>query len=137
MNLSIQVFKYASIITTIPKLGKDPQSPSSNRPISLLNTNIKLFDRVIARRLMPLMPSLIHLNYVGFIPGRQAPDPTRCLLNLIQRCNSRKMLSLLLGEKAFGRVYWGFLKRNYINFEFKDGSILLYSPSTPILGQKY
>lgn len=102
-----------SVITTIPKPGKDPQLTQNYRPISLLNTYIKIFSQVIARRLLPLLPALKHPGQVGFIHGRQAPDATKRLITLIHSLEHQKMPSLLLSldaEKEFYRVHWGYLK---------------------------
>ena len=57
-------------ITVIPKEGKDPAECGSYRPISLLNTDLKLFTKVLASRLQPWLPELVDLDQVGFIPTR-------------------------------------------------------------------
>ena len=52
-------------ITIIPKEGKDSTLCSSYRPISLLNSDIKIFAKILAG---------IHADQVGFIPGREGRD---------------------------------------------------------------
>lgn len=55
-----------SHITLIPK--KDgPQIVSDYRPISLLNTSLKLLTKLLANRLQGVIKSLIHKNQYGFI----------------------------------------------------------------------
>lgn len=61
-----------SQIAVIPKLGKDPSSCSNYRPISILNVDLKLFLKMIANHVAPLLPNSIHSNQVGFIPGQEA-----------------------------------------------------------------
>lgn len=51
-------------ILLILKEGKDPTVPASYRPISLLNTDIKIFAKVIVERLKPL-PSWFNSDQVG------------------------------------------------------------------------
>ncbi|DAZ96937.1 TPA: hypothetical protein N0F65_012040, partial [Lagenidium giganteum] len=40
------------------------------RPISLLATDYKIFTRVLANRLRPLLPSIGHPGQAGFVPGQ-------------------------------------------------------------------
>lgn len=100
-------------ITVIPKPGKDPNVCGNYRPISLINTDLKIYAKMIANRLRPLLPSIIHPDQVGFIPGREARDNTIRTLSLISHSKSKSDPICLLSvdaEKAFDRVDWDFLK---------------------------
>lgn len=94
-------------ISVIPKDGKDPTQCGSYRPISLLNTDLKLFTKIIASRLQQHLPQLIHLDQVGFVPTREARDNTTKVLN-IYMANLTKTLSTD-AEKAFDHVNWDFM----------------------------
>lgn len=72
----------ATIITLL-KPGKEPNLPQNFRPISLLNVDVKLYAKMLAHRLRNLLPKLINFNQVGFVLGRQTPDATRRMLNLL------------------------------------------------------
>lgn len=74
-------------ISVIPKEGKDPAECGSYRPISLLNVDLKLFTKVLALRLQPLLSQLVDLDQVGFVPTREARDNTIKALNLVQYAN--------------------------------------------------
>lgn len=50
----------AALIITLTKPGKEPTSPQNFHPISLLNLDLKIYAITIARRLMIIMPDLIH-----------------------------------------------------------------------------
>lgn len=56
-------------ISLIPKPGKDSSSCANYRPISMIGVDLKIYPRVLADKLQPLMPGLIHLDQVGFVRG--------------------------------------------------------------------
>lgn len=70
-------------ISVIPKEGKDPTTPQSYRPISLLNTDVKILAKILANRLKHLIPQVVHLDQTGFITGREARDNSIRAIQLI------------------------------------------------------
>ena len=58
-----------SYITLIPKVD-NPTKALDFRPISLLNTSMKLIAKLLANRLQQVIQSLIHKNQYGFIQSR-------------------------------------------------------------------
>lgn len=63
---SFPVDTLRAYISLIPKEGKDPLL--CYRPIALLNSDLKLFAKILANRLLPHIPSLIHRDQAGFVP---------------------------------------------------------------------
>lgn len=59
-----------SHITLIPKQGKDQKDISNWRPISLMNTDMKIFSHLINNRLKLLIPNLVHPDQSGFVYQR-------------------------------------------------------------------
>lgn len=99
-------------ITVIPKDDKDPTICSSYRPIYFLNTDLKLFTKILVTRLARHLQSLVHLDQVGFIPTRETKDSTIKVLNLILVANHTHTPSVFIntdGEKAFNRVNWEYM----------------------------
>lgn len=89
---------------TLPKPGKEPDSPPNFCPISLLNTDLKLYARIVAQRFAPIMPHLIHTDQVWFTLGKQAPDATRKILNRLhftEKHNISTLFFTLDAKKAF------------------------------------
>lgn len=103
----------AAHIAVIPKEGKDSSAVANYRRISLLNVDIKIYAKVLANRLLPLVPDLISLDQVGFVPGREARDNTIRTLNLHHWLTSSKSQGFFLSldtEKAFYRVAWDYMQ---------------------------
>ena len=62
---------YEAIITLIPKPDKDPTKKQNYRPISLMNTDVKILTKILANRIQQYIKRIIHHDLVGFIPGLQ------------------------------------------------------------------
>lgn len=71
-----------AFITLFPKPDKDPSLPDNYRPITLLNSDYKIFTQILANKLSPLLITLIHRDQVGFVQTRHAGDNTRQTIDL-------------------------------------------------------
>uniref|UniRef100_A0AAQ5ZBJ0 Reverse transcriptase domain-containing protein n=1 Tax=Amphiprion ocellaris TaxID=80972 RepID=A0AAQ5ZBJ0_AMPOC len=113
-------------IKLLLKPDKDPTLPSSYRPLSLINTDIKIISKALASRLEKIIPSIIHSDQTGFINGRHSTNNIRRLLNLIsltQRHNKEAIVMSLDAEKAFDKVNWSFLFAVLHKFGFGESFI--------------
>ena len=63
-------FYEATIILT-PKPQKDPTKTENFTPISLMNIDAKIFNKVIANRIQEHIKAIIHPDQAVFIPGMQ------------------------------------------------------------------
>lgn len=101
-----------ALISSLLKRGKDPTDCSSCRPLSLLNSDLKIFAKLLTRRLECYMPSLVNSDQTGFIKSRLAMDNVRCLLHIIDAAtdNSTPISVLSLDAmKAFVQLEWSYL----------------------------
>jgi hypothetical protein len=71
-NICLQSLN-GSYITLIPKVD-GPTKVSDFRPISLLNTSIKIITKLLANRLQLVIMTLIHQNQYGFIRSKTIQD---------------------------------------------------------------
>ena len=63
----------ATFITLVPKEGQ-AHRPKQYSPIALCNVIYKLLTKVIARRLKPILPTIISLEQSGYVEGRKILD---------------------------------------------------------------
>ncbi|KAJ1122782.1 hypothetical protein NDU88_001266, partial [Pleurodeles waltl] len=93
-----------AIIVPLLKPGKDPTGMGAYRPLSMLNLDYKILSKALATRLLPLMPSFIHPDQAGFIPGRNTAGNIRRLFSVMNGITSSTESPGILAvdiEKAF------------------------------------
>ena len=62
---------YEASITLIPKPDKDPTKKENYKPISMMNMDAKIFNKMLASWIQKYIKRIIHHDQVGFIPGMQ------------------------------------------------------------------
>ena len=124
-----KAWKSASTIM-IPKPGKDPHDPLSYRPISLLNVMGKIFEKILASRLAPLLEShrLLPDQQFGFRSQRSTINP---LMELhtdstrhsnLKECTAAVFLDI---ERAFDKVWHDGLIHKLISLQLNPAFIQL------------
>lgn len=112
-------------VRLLPKKG-DLSSLRNWRPISLINCDAKVFTRIIAKRLGPMMKKVINPYQTGFIPQRFIGDNGLALSMIIEQAQGYHIpgVGLLLDqEKAYDRVHPVYLGKVMAALGFPSTSI--------------
>ena len=109
------------VITLIEKKGKDRLDIANWRPITLLNADYKLLTKTLGHRLKTVLPSLIHKDQNGFIPGGSIFFSSHTLRDILFYCKKENINLILLAldyAKAFDSVDFQFIYKTFEHFGF-------------------
>jgi hypothetical protein len=109
-----------TFLTLIPKEGK-AHHPKQFRPIALCNVIYKLLTKVIARRLKPILPTIISLEQSGYVEGRQILDSIILAHEVIHSLQNTKTPGMLLKldlSKSFDKISWDYMQEMLLAFGF-------------------
>ena len=89
-NAIIQIYKqgrlhdsaHQGVLNLIPKGQKDTHVLKNLRPISLLNSDYKVIEKLIANRMVPALEYVIHEDQKGYLPGRKIAANIRKILDV-------------------------------------------------------
>lgn len=111
LNGTMSISQRESLLRLLFKKGRRDLLPNW-RPISLLNTDYKILSTLLANRIRPTLPDVIHEDQTCGIPGRTIFDSVQRLRDMAHEATTKNLNLILIGldqEKAFDRVDRDFL----------------------------
>lgn len=114
------------IISLMDKPDKDHLKIGNWRPLSLLNTDYKIYAKILANRLDQVLPYLISANQIGFMKGRSISDNLSTLLAIVQHCETNNEAALIMAVdmfKAFDSVSHSAIEKILEAYNFGENFI--------------
>ena len=134
-----------SILTLLPKDGKDIRYLKNWRPLSILNTDYKILTKLLANRLQKVIGNIVSEDQVGYIKGRQLTQNCRKIIDVFEITASQTdpgIAMFLDFEKAFDTVDHRFMLNTLAGYNFgpvfcKWIEILYNKPLTSVMNNGY
>uniref|UniRef100_A0A9L0R0W7 RNA-directed DNA polymerase n=1 Tax=Equus caballus TaxID=9796 RepID=A0A9L0R0W7_HORSE len=119
---------YEANISLIPKPDKDSTKKEKYTPMSLMNIDAKILNKLLATRIQQYIKRIIHHGQVGFTPGTQGWFNIHRSINVIHHVNKMRNKNYTIisidAEKAFDMIQQQFMIKKNLNKMGIEGNYL-------------
>ena len=120
---------YESVITLLPKEGKDTSDIKNWRPITLSNCDSKIITKALSIRISKVLDSIIDVSQTAYIPGRSVADNLRANFFVKNHCAKKNLDAVLISldaKKAFDSVDHRYIEDTLKAYGFGHGFISIF-----------
>ncbi len=110
-----------SVITLLPKEGKDTKEIKNWRPITLSNCDSKIITKALALRAAKVLKSIVDPSQTAYIPGRSVMDNLRSNYFLKTKCRKKNINAVLISldaKKVFDSVDHEYIEKTLEKYGF-------------------
>jgi hypothetical protein len=110
-----------SVITLLPKEGKNTKEIKNWRPITLSNCDAKIITKALATRMSKVLNEIIDPSQTAYIPGRSVIDNIRSNMYVKDHCKKKGINAILVSldaKKAFDSVSHEYIEEVLLNYGF-------------------
>jgi len=93
-----------------------------------MNVDAKIASKLIAARMIPVLPNIIHTDQTGYVKGRLIGEAARSIIDIMDHNKKQNFPGILLFidfEKAFDSLDWNSMLKSYL-FGFGPSFIRSY-----------
>ena len=111
------------ILNLIPKANKDTRLVKNLRPITLLNVDYKIIEKVVANKMIPALETIIHKDQRGFMKDRRISVNIRKMLDIMHHVEQEDLEAVILSldfVKCFDKCSFSILHGSLEFFGFGE-----------------
>ena len=115
-----------SIISLIPKAGKDKHEIKNWRPISIAPCDLKIITKAYSLKVGNYLEEIISDSQMGYVPGRNINFNNRILKLVLDHCSSSNInfsIMSLDAQKAYDSVDHSYISKTLKAYGFPDAFI--------------
>ena len=112
LNQELSTSQKQAVIKMLEKKDKDKRFIQNWRPISLLNTDMKIISKFLSTRIKGILPYLVSYNQTAYVKNRFRSVSGRLILDILEIAKTLALEGILVTidiEKAFDSVSHCFL----------------------------
>ena len=110
-----------SVISLLPKEGKNVKDIKNWRPITLSNCDSKIITKALALRVSKVLDEVIDKNQTAYVGGRAVADNLRSILFMKDHCREKGIDAVLVSldaRKAFDSVSHKYIRETLVKYGF-------------------